>query len=151
MCDYENYESDTIPRKFLEYFDKRINPKFCRIATIDSKQRPFIAAFRFSYDDSHIFVCSFTNRYTVKNISANPNVSVIVDRNDEHPTSYCLLRGKAKTIEPGKRFDYALELAHKTNPGLDNILGRFEKGEYNKGGEFVMISVDVEEIFSRMV
>ena len=151
MCRAENYQSDTIPQRYLEYFEKKIDPKFCRVATVDEEGRPFVAAFRFAYDERHIIFCSFSNRYTVKNIERNPNVSVIVDRNDEHPTSYCTMRGVADIKRSGEELDKLVRVARFTNPGLDNLIARSKKGEYNKGGDFLAVSVEVGEIFSRMI
>lgn len=152
MIEARTYLSALIPKQYLDYFAKRIEPKFCRVATTDSRSRPFVAAFRFGYDDRDIFFSSFSNRQTIKNIRRNPNVAVIVDRNDEHPTSYCTMRGTAKilTSDDGADFDYALSQARETNKGLADIVSRHDKGDYNKGGEFLIVQVAIKEIFSRM-
>jgi nitroimidazol reductase NimA-like FMN-containing flavoprotein (pyridoxamine 5'-phosphate oxidase superfamily) len=151
MCKAEKYESPEIPQIYLDYFEKKIDPKFCRIATVDPQGRPFVAAFRFAYDRTHITVCSFSNRYTTRNIEKNPNVSVIVDRNDEHPTSYCTMRGVATIFREGQECERLIDLAKLTNPGLDKIRSRSERGEYNKGGKFLVIQIKVQELFSRMI
>ncbi len=151
MCRTENYQSETIPKKYLDYFSNKVNPKFCRVATVDEEGRPFVAAFRFAYDEKHIVFCSFSNRYTIRNIENNPNLSVIVDRNDEHPTSYCTMRGIAEIKRGGEELDRLVNIARTTNPGLDNLIARSKKGEYNKGGDFLAVSVEVREIFSRMI
>ncbi len=151
MCKVDKYESENIPQLYLDYFASKINPKFCRIASVDSQNRPFVAAFRFAYDEKHVIICSFSNRYTIKNLERNPNVSVIVDRNDEHPTSYCTMRGTAQILRGGDEFDRQVHIARSTNPGLDDLRAQSQRGEYNRGGEFLVILITVREIFSRMI
>jgi nitroimidazol reductase NimA-like FMN-containing flavoprotein (pyridoxamine 5'-phosphate oxidase superfamily) len=151
MSNLQTTHSNSIPQRYLDYFSNKIDPKFCRVATVDSKNRPFVAAFRFAYDDKHIIFCSFSNRYTARNIELNPNVSIIVDRNDEHPTSYCTMRGRARILRKESEFDPWLSLAKKTNPRLDEIRERAAKGDYNLGGGFLVVKVEVQEIFSRMI
>ena len=151
MCKVETVQSEVIPQNYLSYFENKIPPKFCRVATVDRKGRPFVAAFRFAYDDKHIVFCSFSNRYTVRNIEENPEVAIIIDRNDEHPTSYCMIRGNATIYREGKELEKLVDIARKTNPGLELLRAKNAKGEYNRDGDFLGVSVEVSEVFSRMI
>jgi PPOX class probable F420-dependent enzyme len=102
---------------------RRINSAMvARLATVGSDGRPHIVPITFALDDSTIyFAIDFKPKKTtdlqrLRNIEANPSVSVLVDHYDEDWTKLWWVRadGSARIVIDGTMFEKGIALlAHR--------------------------------------
>lgn len=81
------------------------------LATADANGRPHVIPVCFAYDGEHIYSVldakpkrgSLTGLRRVRNILANPRVSLVIDHYDEDWTRlwYLLVQGRAELVEDG--------------------------------------------------
>ena len=81
------------------------------LATADANGRPHVIPVCFAYDGEHIYSVldakpkrgGLTGLRRVRNILANPQVSLVIDHYDEDWTRlwYLLVRGRAELVEDG--------------------------------------------------
>ena len=97
------------------------------MGTVDDRGRPHLVPIVFAYQDRCLYTAvdqkpKSTHRLKrLRNIDANPRVSVLVDHYDDDWTRLWWIRidGTARVIESGRRFEEAITLlTHKYRPYL---------------------------------
>ena len=91
-----------------------------RLATVDPSGRPHLVPVVYAYDAGRVYTpidlkpksASPRNLRRVRNILANPNVQLLVDRYDEdwQRLAYVQLRGRAELIEDSDEYRRAIRL-----------------------------------------
>ena len=97
--------------------------RVARLATVDERGRPHVVPIVFAYAEDRLYTPIDLKPKTaaphrlrrVRNIAANPQVQVIVDRYDEDwaTLAYVQLRGRAELLEDGDEHRHALELLER--------------------------------------
>lgn len=97
--------------------------RIAHLATADGQSRPHVIPICFVLDGGSIYSpidekpkkTSPQRLKRIRNIEANPNAAVVVDRYDEdwRKLAYVLLTGKAMLIRRGKRHERAVRLLRK--------------------------------------
>ena len=92
--------------------------RVARLATVDQRGRPHIVPICFVYRDGAVYSVldakpkrvPTTELRRVRNLVANPNAQVLIDRYDEDWTrlAYVQLRGRAELLQPGPQHAEAL-------------------------------------------
>ena len=92
--------------------------RVARLATVDERGRPHVVPVCFVYQDGAVYSVldakpkrvAVTHLRRVRNLLANPNVQLLVDRYDEDWTrlAYVQLRGRAEILQPGPEHAQAL-------------------------------------------
>jgi len=94
--------------------------RVARLATVDGAGRPHVVPIVFVYDAGRVYTPLDAKPKSVepralrrvRNILANPQVQVLVDRYDDdwRRLGYAQLRGTAELLESGEELAHALEL-----------------------------------------
>jgi|SRR5918996_5212842 PPOX class probable F420-dependent enzyme len=94
--------------------------RVARLATVDQRGRPHIVPVCFAYQDGFIYSVldakpkrvPVQQLRRVRNLLANPNVQLLIDRYDEDWSRlrYIQLRGRASLVESGPEHESALAL-----------------------------------------
>ena len=97
--------------------------RVARLATVDERGRPHVVPIVVAYAEDRLYTpidlkpktTSPRRLRRVRNIAANPQVQVIVDRYDEDwaTLAYVQLRGRAELLEDGDEHRHALELLER--------------------------------------
>ena len=100
--------------------------RIAHLATADDKGRPHVIPICFAFDGNEIYSpidekpkkTSPLLLKRVRNIRANPDVAVVIDRYDENwkKLAYVLITGRAKLLPRGARHKRALRLLRKKYP-----------------------------------
>ena len=96
------------------------------LATADANGRPHVIPVCFSYDGQYIYSVldakpkrgSLTGLRRVRNILANPQVSLVIDHYDEDWTRlwYLLVQGRAELVEDGPEPPAAIAMLREKYP-----------------------------------
>ena len=96
------------------------------LATADANGRPHVIPVCFAYDGHHIYSVldakpkrgSLTGLRRVRNILANPQVSLVIDHYDEDWTRlwYLLVQGRAELVEDGPEPPETIALLREKYP-----------------------------------
>ena len=96
------------------------------LATADANGRPHVIPVCFSYDGQYIYSVldakpkrgSLTGLRRVRNILANPQVSLVIDHYDEDWTRlwYLLLQGRGELVEDGPEPPVAIAMLREKYP-----------------------------------
>ncbi len=96
------------------------------LATADGNGRPHVIPVCFAYDGQHIYSVldakpkrgSLTRLRRVRNIIANPQVSLVIDHYDEDWTRlwYLLIQGRGELVEDGPEPPSAIALLREKYP-----------------------------------
>ena len=102
-----------------------------RLATVDAEGRPHIVPIVFVYEGDVVYTpidrkpksVGPERLRRVRNIRANPNVQVLVDRYGEDWKSlgYVQLRGSAELIDSGAEYDAAIQLLEGKYPQYEEL------------------------------
>ena len=97
--------------------------RVARLATVDARGRPHVVSIVYAYADGCLYTpidrkpktASPERLQRVRNIQANPQVQVLVDRYEEdwHRLRYVQLRGRAELIARGDEHRRALQLLER--------------------------------------
>jgi PPOX class probable F420-dependent enzyme len=100
--------------------------RVARLATVDDEGRPHVVPVCFAYRDGVAYIAldakpkrvPVTRLRRVRNILANPEVQLLIDRyaEDWSRLAYLQLRGRASLIEPGPEHAEALVLLRARYP-----------------------------------
>ena len=100
--------------------------RVARLATVDERNRPHVVPVCFAYRDGVVYVAldakpkrvPVTHLRRVRNLLANPEVQLLIDRYEEDWSrlAYVQLRGRASLIEPGPEQAEALSLLRARYP-----------------------------------
>ena len=100
--------------------------RVARLATADRKGRPFVVPICYVFDGQELYSpidekpkqASPLLLKRVRNIRANPHVSVVVDRYDDdwQRLAYVLIIGKAKVLVKGQKHKRAVLLLRRKYP-----------------------------------
>ncbi len=92
--------------------------RVARLATVDERGRPHVVPVCFVYQDGAVYSLldakpkrvPVTRLRRVRNLLANPNVQLLVDRYEEDWSrlTYVQLRGRAELLQPGTEHAVAL-------------------------------------------
>lgn len=105
--------------------------RVARLATVDARGRPHVVPVVFAYSAGRLYTpidlkpksVSPERLQRVRNIRANPQVQVLVDRYDEEWARLCYvqLRGRAELIERGAEHRRALRLLEGKYPQYGDL------------------------------
>jgi PPOX class probable F420-dependent enzyme len=100
--------------------------RVAHLATADASGKPLVIPICFAFDGKEFFSpidekpkqTSPRKLKRLRNIAANPNVSLIIDRYDENwqRLAYVLVRGKATIISRGQRHRRGVQLLRRKYP-----------------------------------
>lgn len=113
---------DLTPEQAVRLHETRVG----HLATADANGRPHVIPVCFDYDGRHIYSVldakpkrgSLTGLRRVRNILANPQVSLVIDHYDEDWTRlwYLLVHGRAALIEDGPETPAAIARLREKYP-----------------------------------
>jgi PPOX class probable F420-dependent enzyme len=108
-----------------------LSHRVARMATADRSGRPYIIPICYAYDGRCFYTpidkkpkrVSVAALKRVRNISENPNVSVVIDEYHEDWTRLCyvIIHGRAKLIERGEEYLNSLRLLCEKYPQYENM------------------------------
>ncbi len=110
------------------------------LASVDTKGRAHAAPIWYLYENGEFLISTGRGSQKHKNIEANPNVTLVIDRRDL-PYLAAMVRGRAE-IEPGFSDEKRLELAVRY---LGDEMGR-RYVESTDGGNSVTIRLKPEKV-----
>ena len=109
------------------------------LATADANGRPHVIPVCFAYDGQHIYSVldakpkrgALTGLRRVRNILANPQVSLVIDHYDEDWTRlwYLLVQGRAELVEDGPEPPAAIALLREKYPQYREYASRRQSGD----------------------
>jgi len=105
--------------------------RIARLATVDARGRPHVVPVCFVYHDGCVYSAldakpkrvAASELRRVRNLLANPNVQVLIDRYDDDWSrlAYVQLRGLASLLHPGHEHAEALALLRSKYPQYETM------------------------------
>ena len=92
--------------------------RVCRVATVSAKGQPHLVPVCHVVDGGKIYIGSGDDATKVRNIKANPRVTVAVDLYSDHWASLkgVMVQGRARLIERGSAFQRARRKLYEKYP-----------------------------------
>jgi len=118
-----------LSKKEIEFVEKL---PVCRLATVTKNCRPMVRPVWPAYDGKNIYIATDLDTPKLKQIEANPEVSLVFDDYDRNEwTSLCGIRfqGSASILTKGEEYRHAHTLLKEKYPEYRTKEGGWKEGE----------------------
>lgn len=118
----ENRANETLAQPWVVEF--LAQARLARMATCDPRTlQPHVVPVWYSWDGKHLWISSFRSTRKIREIEANPRLSVVIDEGDgDAPTRGVILEGSAELVRDPKLVQPGALVIYTRYLGEDGVL-----------------------------